>query len=246
MGGEVVTFERLNLLGLPLDDVDLEQAAGVLRGWLVRPESAHTVVTLNPEIVVQAETDDGLRKAIRGANLVTADGVGIVWAVRRLLHRKLRGRVTGIDLAIQLMELGRGDLKVFFLGGRPTVAARAAEHCRQRFGIQIAGVQDGYFRPEQTDEVVELVRSSGANLLLTALGAGRQETFNETFRDALGVQVAIGVGGTLDVLAGEVKRAPGWTSRLGVEWLWRVVTLRRWKRARRLVEFALRCSVDPG
>ncbi len=225
--------ERVSLLGLPLDMVDLDGAIQVLRGWLREP-AARTVITLNPEIVVQSETDAPLCEAIRGADLVTADGVGIVWAVKQRLKRDAPGRATGVDLAIKLMELEGPNLRVYFLGAKPGVAERAAQKSLERFGIVIAGARDGYFEPDQMDAVVNAVRESKADLLLTALGAGRQETFNQKHRPA---RVSIGVGGTLDVLAGEVERAPEWTTRLGIEWVWRITTMRRWNRARRLVEF---------
>jgi N-acetylglucosaminyldiphosphoundecaprenol N-acetyl-beta-D-mannosaminyltransferase len=229
--------ERVSLLGLPLDLIDLEGAVRILRDWVRDPASAKTVITLNPEIVVQSETDAPLRESIEKADLVTADGVGIVWAVKQRLKRSVPGRTTGVDLAVRLMELEGQDLRVYFLGAKPGVATRAAQNSAQRFGIQIAGVRDGYFKPEELENIVREVRESKAGLLLTALGAGRQETFNHTHRPA---RVSIGVGGTLDVLAGEVERAPEWTSKLGIEWVWRITTMRRWNRAWRLVEFAQR------
>ena len=229
--------ERVSLLGLPLDMVNLEDAVGVLRGWVRDPAGARTVITLNPEIVVQSETDAPLREAIQRADLVTADGVGIVWAVKQRLKRNPPGRATGVDIAVKLMELEGRSLRVYFLGAKPGVAERAAQNSVSRFGIQVAGVRDGYFKPDQLEAVVSEIRTARADLLLTALGAGRQETFNQTHRAA---RVSIGVGGTLDVLAGEVERAPEWTTKLGIEWVWRITTMRRWNRAWRLVELALR------
>jgi N-acetylglucosaminyldiphosphoundecaprenol N-acetyl-beta-D-mannosaminyltransferase len=229
--------ERVSLLGLPLDLVDLEHAVSILRDWVRDPSSARTVITLNPEIVVQSEADVPLRESIQSADLVTADGVGIVWAIKQRLKRSVPGRATGVDLAVRLMELEGQNLRVYFLGAKPGVALRAAQNSLERFKIQVAGVRDGYFKPEELEVVVREVRDAKADLLLTALGAGRQETFNHTHRPA---RVSIGVGGTLDVLAGEVERAPEWTSKLGIEWVWRITTMRRWNRAWRLVEFAQR------
>lgn len=236
--------ERIVLLGLPLDLIGLEEAVGRLRGWLAAagpagPALTRTVVTLNPEIVVQAETDADLALAIRSADLVTADGVGIVWAAGRLTGRR-PDRATGVDLAARLMELEGERLSVFLLGARPGVAERAALECGRRWGVRVAGAHDGYFSPSADAEVAGAVRASGADLVLVGLGAGRQERFCFDQRDRLGARVAIGVGGTIDVLAGEVERAPAWTARLGVEWVWRVVTMRRWSRARRLADFVAR------
>lgn len=229
--------ERAELLGFPLDLVDLAGAVERVRGWLASAGPARTVVTLNPEIVVQAGSDPRLAAAIRAADLVTADGVGVVWAAGRLLGRKPPGRATGVDLATRLMELERDRLGVYFLGAKPGVAERAALECERRWGVRVAGARDGYFGPDEAAAVAAAVRASGAALVLVGLGAGRQERFCHEQRDRLGARVALGVGGTIDVLAGEVERAPGWTARLGVEWVWRVVTLRRWARARRLAQF---------
>ena len=234
-----MTPERVSLLGLPLDLVDLETSINVLSAWLRDPASRRTVITLNPEIVVQSETDAALRAAISAADLVTADGVGIVWAAKRIA-KPVPGRATGVDLANRLMAQGGRDLRVYFLGAKPGVAERAARACQERYGIEIAGARDGYFKADGEASVVEAVRASDAHLLLTGLGGGRQELFNDTHRAA---RVAIGCGGTLDVLAGEVERAPSWTSKLGIEWVWRITTMRRWSRAWRLVEFAQRVLV---
>jgi N-acetylglucosaminyldiphosphoundecaprenol N-acetyl-beta-D-mannosaminyltransferase len=225
--------ERVSILGLPLDLVDLETTVNILKTWVQNPSSKRTVITLNPEIVVQSETDAPLRAAIEAADLVTADGVGIVWAAGRLVNKK-PARATGVDIAVKLMELEGKNLRVYFLGAKPGVAERAANACREKYGIQIAGFRDGYFKPADLEAVVTDVREARADLLLTGLGAGRQEIFNHTQRPA---KICIGCGGTIDVLAGEVELAPDWTRRLGVEWVWRITTMRRWSRAWRLVEF---------
>lgn len=223
------------VLGYPLDLVTLDEAA------LRVVELAHSatgalVVTLNPEIVVRAEGDVRLREAIAGSALCVADGVGLVWAARRGGVR-VPERVPGVDLAARAMAAGAGGLRVYFLGGRPGVAERAATAARRRFGIAVAGARDGFFGSDEEQGVVEEVRASGANLLLAGLGE-RQELFLAQHRAALGVGVAMGVGGTLDVLAGAVRRTPTWTRRWGVEWAWRVgLDPGRWHRAPRLARF---------
>ncbi|MBB6098461.1 N-acetylglucosaminyldiphosphoundecaprenol N-acetyl-beta-D-mannosaminyltransferase [Deinobacterium chartae] len=236
--------ERLELLGYPLDAVDLEGAVRVLLGWMDAPGAQpHTVITLNPEIVVQADADLELARVIRQADLVTADGVGIVWAAKRLLRRELPGRAPGYDLSVRLLEERGPSLRVFFLGGKPGVAEAAAQRARALYGVQVVGSAHGYFKHDGVEDraVAERIRDARPELLLTALGAGKQEGFNERFRDLMGVPVSIGVGGTLDVLAGTANLAPEWTRRLGVEWIWRVAGDRkRWGRAPRLGQFVLR------
>lgn len=236
---------RHYVLGLPLDAVSLTEA----RDWVLGAVGVRSgvrgsadgegrlVVTLNPEIVVQSRSDARLAAALRHADLSVADGVGVAWAARLSGH-ELPGRVAGVDLVQALLASGGADLPVFLLGARPGVAEAAAANISQRYGTRVVGVHHGYFPPEQSEEVCSLVRGSGAVLLLAGLGEG-QERFLHEHRKLFGTRAMIGVGGTIDVLAGEVKRMPRWTSRFGVEWLFRVLLdPRRWRRLPRLWRFA--------
>lgn len=229
--------ERINVLQLPLDLVDLSATLEILREWLKDPDARRTVITLNPEICVQAETDPNLRKAILGVDLSTPDGVGMVWALKRLTGKTLNGRSTGVDIVQELMKLEGEKLRVFFFGAKPGVAELAAENCAKKYGIHVVGTRDGYFNIEQRAGIAEEIREARADLLLTALGAPRQELFNFEFRPA---KISISVGGTLDVLAGVVERAPDWAIKYNIEWVWRIIKLGRWDRAKRLVQFATR------
>lgn len=229
---------RLSLFDLPLDVITLPQTLDRLGGWMFAPTRApHTVVTLNPEFIVQSRTQPEFVRAIQAADLVTADGVGIVYAARQLAGVDVP-RAPGFDIVKGLMERHGAELRVFFLGARPGVAEQAAQNAVRDYGIQVAGVHHGYFGPEEDQRVAELVGASGAHLLLTAMGAGRQEIFNQYWRQILNTPVAIGCGGVIDVLAGTAQLAPDWTRKLGVEWVWRVAGDRkRWNRAPRLAQF---------
>lgn len=226
----------MSVLGHPLAVLDLEEAAR----WLLAATGEATprlVVTLNPELVVRARHDQILRAALGEADLTVADGVGLLWAARREGHR-LPGRVPGVDLAARAMELGGPDLRVFFLGGKPGVAESAAAEARRRWRVEPAGCHHGYFGgPEESAAVVAKVRESAPDLLLAGLGEG-QEAFLADNLGSLDARVSIGVGGTLDVLAGAASRTPAWTRRLHLEWAWRVgLDRRRWHRVPRLVRF---------
>lgn len=232
---------RLTLLGHPLDPVALDVALDRLSAWISGPRTPHTVVTLNPEFIMQCRSADpqaeAFTQAIARADLVTADGVGIVWAARQLLGEEVP-RAPGFDLTSGLMRRHGEGLSVFFLGAKPGVAEAAAQKAQEQYGIRVAGVHHGYFDASEDVRVAELVRDSGADLLLTAMGAARQEIFNEYWKDVLNVPVMMGVGGVLDVLAGTASLAPAWTRRLGVEWVWRVAGDRkRWGRAPALGRF---------
>ncbi|CAN5729676.1 hypothetical protein BH23DEI1_BH23DEI1_21790 [soil metagenome] len=197
------------------------------------------VVTLNPEIVVRARRDAELRAALALAELTVADGVGVVWAARRGGFH-LPGRVPGVELVEGVLERGGEGLRVYLLGGRSGVAERASAVATARWGVVIAGTRDGYFDRERDGaRVAADVAASRADLVLAGLGEG-QEVFLARHRHALGAGVAIGVGGTLDVLAGVTTRTPAWTRRWGLEWAWRVgLDPARWYRVPRLARFAL-------
>lgn len=225
------------VLGYSIAPVSLPEAATrVLE--LGRGREPSLVVTLNPEIVVQARGEPELERAIQDADLIVADGIGIVWAARRF-DMSLPGRVPGVELAEEVLRRGGPGLRVFLLGGRPGVAERAAEVATDRFGTHVVGVHHGYFeRTADVPQIIDMIRTASPDLLLAGLGPG-QERFLAEHLSALGVPVSIGVGGTLDVLAGTARRTPAWTRRLGVEWAWRVgLDPKRWHRIPRLVRFA--------
>lgn len=236
---------RHYILGLPLDAISLQSAASWVQRACAegaahrdRPEfESRLVVTLNPEIVVRSRNDERLATALRHADLSVADGVGVAWAARLQGH-ELPGRVPGVDLVQALLERAGDSLGVYLLGGRPGVAERAAATIESKFGTRVAGHHHGYFGEDEEAAVCTAIHASGAQLLLAGLG-DRQERFLHEHRAELGVGVMIGVGGTLDVLAGTVRRMPAWTTRLGVEWLFRVLLdPRRWRRLPRLWRFA--------
>lgn len=227
--------ERISLMGLPLDLVNMSGALEVIEGFLAESGPTRQVLTLNPEIVVRAESDPAVRQAILEAELVTADGVGILWAAKQLAGKQPEDRVTGADLTVELFQRFGSRLKVFFLGAKPGIAHKAAERSRREWGIQVVGIQDGYFQDEAA--VLEAIREAQPDLLLVGMGE-RQDTFIHRHKATLGAKVAIGVGGVLDVLSGEVKRAPRWAQRLNIEWLLRVgLDRKRWGRFPRLIHF---------
>ncbi|MDZ7703723.1 MAG: WecB/TagA/CpsF family glycosyltransferase [Trueperaceae bacterium] len=226
----------VEVLGYEVAPWTLEQATTWCLAAVRTPEPK-LLVTLNPEIIVQAQTSLALEEALQAADLTVADGIGVLWAARRFGH-SLPERVPGVELVTNVLERGGADLRVYFLGARPGVAARAAELAERRYGITVAGVQHGYFRrPDETPDVVARIAAAQPHLLLAGLGEG-QERFLHQHRHDLGVPLLIGVGGALDVIAGQVKRTPGWTRRLRIEWMYRVgLDPKRWHRVPRLVRF---------
>ena len=209
---DLATAERATVLGHPIDTIDLGEASERAL-QLARQGPPSLIVTLNPEIVVRALRDPELRRALASARLSVADGVGVVWAARRAGLR-VPERVPGVELTERVLERAGADLPVFFLGGRPGVAEAAAASARARYGTRLAGARDGYFDASEDDAVADEVRASGARLLLAGLGE-RQERFLAAQLERSGVGAAIGVGGTLDVMAGTAPSHAGLDAALG-------------------------------
>jgi polysaccharide pyruvyl transferase CsaB len=247
---------RVPVLGVGVDPVTLPEAVERIGEWIGAARGGgarrtRQVVTLNPEMVMATRRRPALAAILSQADLVTADGVGVVWAARRL-GRPLPGRVAGSDLVEALLAAGAAaGWRCYFLGAAPGVAGEAARAAGERYpGLSVVGTRHGYFSPDEAARVVREVSAAGADLLLVALGSPAQEEFIAAWREELGAGVAIGVGGTLDVLAGRTRRAPAWLRRAGLEWLYRMVRdPRRWGRALALPAFALavlRRAADEG
>lgn len=198
------------------------------------------VVTPNPEIAYLTLNDSAFRDVINGASLVLPDGIGIIYAAK-ILGRELYGRVTGIDFSDLLMHrMAQEQLRLFLLGAKPGVAEQAAERLQEKHpGLVISGYRDGYFQDEQ--EAVDAVNAAGgADVVFVCLGAPKQEQFMAKWLDKLDATLLCGLGGSLDVFAGTVKRAPAIFSRLGMEWLYRLCNEpRRFRRMLKLPLFLL-------
>jgi N-acetylglucosaminyldiphosphoundecaprenol N-acetyl-beta-D-mannosaminyltransferase len=229
-----VDVRRVRLLNGQFDGLTLPQAIEVLferlasgaRGWLC---------TVNVAYLMMMRADARLQRFVERAALVVADGQPLIWC-SRWFRRPLPERVPGIDLVIPVSErAAREGRRVFLLGATAQVVAEVARRLRERIpGLQI-DYADGYFSPAEAAERAERIRASGAEILFVGMGVPRQENFIEEQWERLGVRLAIGVGGSLDVLAGLRRRAPGWVQAIGMEWLFRLAQEPRRLFARYLV-----------
>lgn len=231
----------VTILGCRVDAVDRDEAVErIVR--LAAGDEPSLVVTLGVEMVMAAQRDDAFRRAINGAALVTCDTIGLLLA-SRLRGGPLRRRVTGVDLvdALAARSASHGDVRLFLLGSSGDTALRAADALKRRFpGVAIAGARDGYFDESEGAAVAAAVRASGANVLLAGLGSPKQELWLARRLAETGCGVGIGIGGSLDVLAGNVLRAPAAFQRLGLEWAYRLAKEpRRWRRQLALPRFAV-------
>ena len=221
---------RSHLLGYPVDSVDVCEAVCRV-GTFIKTGGFHHVVAINANKLWLAEKCPDLKKILWNAELVIPE-YAVVWASRKL-RKPLKGHVGGVMLLKALVPyLEKERIPAFFLGAKPTVleqmkAKLAATHPE----LVIAGVCSGYFSANQENEIVEKINDSRAEILFVAMGSPRQELWIERHRHNLGVKVAMGVGGSFDVLAGIKKDAPQWV-RHGGEWLYRLVQDPRnlWKR----------------
>jgi N-acetylglucosaminyldiphosphoundecaprenol N-acetyl-beta-D-mannosaminyltransferase len=231
---------KVNLLGAAIDALDMQQTVERTAEF-IKSSKPHFIITLNPEFLYQAQFQHRLLDLIGGADLVTPDGVGIVWACR-VAGCPVPERVTGIDLLLYLTErAAREGWRIFLLGSAPGVAAEAADKLVEKYpGLQIAGTCHGYFKPEEEKDLLNRIKVSKPDLLFVALGAPRQELWIDAHLKDLKVPAAMGIGGSLDVIAGRVPRAPLWLQRLKLEWLGRLIREpSRWRRMLVLPKFAL-------
>ncbi len=213
-------MDRIDILGVGFDAVTCQEAVARAMALICAHKSGYAV-TPNSEIVYAARHDAALRQTLNGADLVLPDGIGVVYA-SRILGRPIPGKVAGIEFAEALMRaMAQAGKSVFLLGAKPGVAQQAADRLTQRIpGLIVAGVKDGYFKRDE--EAVEAIRQSGADAAFVCLGVPKQEFFIAQHLQECGVSFMGGFGGSLDVFAGVVDRAPqAWIDH-GFEWLYRL------------------------
>ncbi|MFC2300822.1 WecB/TagA/CpsF family glycosyltransferase [Selenomonas artemidis] len=213
--------ERVNILGVAVDAVTMPEAVAAVE-YYMDARAGVTVATANAEMIMRATKDAALRDVLAAAALVVPDGAGTVWAARHLGHA-MPERVAGYDLVQELLRRApAAHRRVYFFGAAPGVAEKAKAKAEQLYpGIEIVGVRDGFFSADMNDAIISDIRTARPDLLLVALGVPKQEKWIHEHLAALGVPVAIGVGGTLDVMAGVMKRAPRWMQKAKLEWLFR-------------------------
>lgn len=213
--------ERVSVLGCSVDNLTMDETLAVVEGF-VASRRPHQHVVVNVDKIVKARDDAALREIINRCDLINADGMPVVWA-SRLLGRPLKERVAGIDLFEALMaRAAERGWRVFLLGAREEVVVKVRALYEARFPqLAIAGHRDGYWKPGEEAAVAEQVRAARADLLFVAISSPAKERFLGRWQAHMRVPFAMGVGGSFDVAAGRVKRAPRWMQRSGLEWFHR-------------------------
>lgn len=214
-------MSRTDVLGVGFDNVT--KAEAVERALaLIDAREGRYVVTPNPEIVMLAKENPALKEALAGADIVLPDGAGIVKGAA-ILGRPMKEKVPGIDFACGVMaRLAERGGSVYLFGAKPGVAEAAAETLRTKFpGLVISGTSNGYFSDD--GPIIETIKDAAPDFLLVCLGAPKQELWMAKMSGKLPVGLMVGLGGSLDVFAGTVKRAPEAWQKLDLEWLYRLL-----------------------
>lgn len=212
----------VEILGVKVNTVTMATAVERIRQF-IRDGRPHHVVTADTSCIMKAQGEAALRDLINGADLVTPDGAGVLWTAK-VLDLPLAERVSGIDLTDRLCALAaREGYRVYFLGAAPGVAAKAAQVLQEKYpGLVVAGTRDGYFPPQEEAAAADQIRAAEAQVVFVALGIPKQEWWIHRYKERAGAAVYMGVGGSFDVISGNLPRAPLWMQRNGLEWLYRV------------------------
>ena len=213
--------KKVTILGVPVDAITMGEAVARIDSFIEK-RTPVLVATANAEMLMRATHDGALRRILQGAAMVTPDGAGTVWAAHHLGHA-MPERVAGYDMVQELMrEAPAKHRRIFFFGSAPGVADKAKKKAEQLYpGIEIVGTRNGFFTAADEPAIIEEIKAAHPDILLAALGVPKQEKWLAKHLGELGVPVAIGVGGTFDVMAGVMKRAPRWMQRAKLEWLFR-------------------------
>ena len=232
-------MNRVNVLGVGIDNLTLSEAVDKALSLISEHRCAY-MVTPNPEIVMAAWDDPKVSKAIENADLVIPDGVGVMQAAR-ILGTPLREHMPGIDAATEIIKrlASRGG-SVFLYGARPGVAEEAAERMKQRFpGLVICGTNDGYGNDDGA--VVSQINAAKPDFVMVCLGVPKQELWMAKHAAKLDAGLMAGLGGTIDVFSGQVKRAPLIWQKLNLEWLYRCFEEpKRCRKIKRIPQFIIK------
>ena len=216
--------ETATILDIPVNPYTMDEAVSKLTGDTLS-QKINFVVTANAEIIMMAQQDAAYKKLLQEeTDMILPDGAGTVWAGNYLGYH-IPERVAGYDLFLRLLEeAAKRKIPVFIFGGKPGVAEEAAEEGRRRWpGLQVAGCRNGYFSADEETAIINEINGSGAAMLFAALGAPKQEKWLNHYAAELKPCLRMGIGGSFDVLAGKMQRAPKWMQDAKLEWLFRLM-----------------------
>ena len=224
---------RVDFIGIPLDNLSMSETIDKIEDSILNNKQIHHSV-INAGKVVKMQGDKKLQESVISSDIVNADGMSIVWAAR-FLGLKIKERVTGIDLMDNLVRIAhKKSYNCFFLGAREQVVTKIVDHYSDKYSNRvIAGYRNGYFDTEEEKIIIDQIVKSKPNFLFVAMTSPKKETFLNKYKTKLkSVNLIMGVGGSFDVIAGELKRAPLFMRKLGLEWFYRFIQepRRMWRR----------------
>lgn len=229
--------DKIKILDVNIDNITMTGAVRRLLGYL-KSSGVKCVYTPNPEFIMTAQKDNEFKKILNEADLVVPDGIGIVIA-SKIIKKRLPERVAGYDMLQNLFkEIKDKDYNVYMFGAAPGVAELAADKMRNEHnGINIVGTRNGYFKDHETKDIIKDINDKKTDILLVGFGAPKQEKWIYDNKDKLDCKICVGIGGSLDGMAGTVKRAPIIFQKLGLEWFYRL--LRQPTRIKRMIKLPL-------
>ncbi|WIV13465.1 WecB/TagA/CpsF family glycosyltransferase [Proteiniborus sp. MB09-C3] len=223
--------DKISILGVNIDKLTLKDAEERVKSFL-NSNNINTIYTPNTEIVMEARKDKKFKELLNEGDLVIPDGIGLVYAAK-IKRKPLLGRVTGVDLSTSILRIANENKNsIFLVGGKPGVADKACENIKKEYpNINVVGSHHGYFKGthtgykghEEETEVINKINELKPDIVFVGFGAPKQEKWINENKDKLKCKVIIGNGGTVDILAGTVKKTPEIYQRLGLEWLYRLM-----------------------
>ncbi|HBT49596.1 MAG: Teichoic acid biosynthesis protein [Caldanaerobacter subterraneus] len=234
-------MDKLYIFGVPIHRVTMIEAVEILKGYL-KEDRIHIVATPNAEIIMMAQKDEEYKKILNETDLNVPDGSGVVFA-SKVFNKPLKERVAGFDLMMEFVKwASHKDVSIYLLGAKPEVVEKAQSNLKNLYpSLKIVGFHHGYFNEKEEENIIEDINKRAAQVLFVALGAPKQEKWIYKNKEKLKVKIAMGVGGSFDVIAGKAKRAPEIYRKLGLEWLYRLIQEPwRYKRMSALPKFAFK------
>lgn len=227
-----MNIKTVEILGCPIANMTLNETVNYIHHAIESKQPIHQS-SVNAAKLVYMNQNPDLKNDVISSNLINADGMAVVWA-SKFLNRSLQERVTGIDLMQNLVELAsKSQYKVFFLGAEEEIVKKVLAYYKSKYSNEIiAGYHNGYYDKRDEDKVAYQIAHSGAHILFVAISSPAKELFLNKYKNIINVPFIMGVGGSFDVIAGKVSRAPIWMQKNGLEWLFRLLQepRRMWKR----------------
>ncbi|MFA9370771.1 MAG: WecB/TagA/CpsF family glycosyltransferase [Labilibaculum antarcticum] len=224
--------KRITIMNSPVDVLTMKETLHLI-GDSIRDKKPIQHIVVNAAKLVHMQSDTELFKSVVASDIINADGMAVVWA-SELLGNPLPERVSGVDLMQELVIMAaEKQYKIFFFGGKEEVVSEVVRKYTSVFGEEIiAGYRNGYFNKEQEGDIADQIAASNADILFVAISSPTKEIFLNNYKEQLKVPFIMGVGGSFDVVAGKVKRAPVWMQNSGLEWFYRFLQEpgRMWKR----------------